>query len=101
MVGADVSDADDAAWTSLAQWFAEMQLRRVTDAAMLAGSAHGLPADAPVVGAGAGLDVVKEAARRLGRDYVAFDTMLDATPEARAGASQCAPAAALALLNVS
>jgi hypothetical protein len=99
MVGADAADADDAAWTALAQWFAEMQVRRVMDAAMLVGSFHGLPAAAPVVGAGAGVQVAQETARRLGRDYVAFDSLLDAAPEARAGASQCAPAAALALLN--
>jgi probable H4MPT-linked C1 transfer pathway protein len=99
MVGADAADADDAAWTGLAQWFAEMQVRRVTNAAMLAGSCQGLPAGAPVIGAGAGIQVMQEVARRLGREYVAFDALLDAVPEARAGASQCAPAAALALLN--
>lgn len=99
MVGADVADADDAAWTALAQWFAELQVRRVMDAAMLTGSHWALRPDAPVVGAGAGVQVVQEVARRLGRRYVAFDTLLDAAPEARAAASQCAPAAALALLN--
>jgi (4-(4-[2-(gamma-L-glutamylamino)ethyl]phenoxymethyl)furan-2-yl)methanamine synthase len=99
MVGADAADADDAAWTVLAQWFAEMLVRRVMDAAMLASSGRVLRADMPVVGAGAGVQVVQEVARRLGRDYAAFDTLLDAAPEARAAASQCAPAAALALLN--
>ena len=99
MIGADTADADDAAWTALAQWFAEMQVRRVTDAAMLVNSSQLLPAAAPVVGAGAGAHVVTEVARRLGRDHVAFDDLLEAAPEARAGASQCAPAAALALLN--
>jgi (4-(4-[2-(gamma-L-glutamylamino)ethyl]phenoxymethyl)furan-2-yl)methanamine synthase len=99
MIGADAADADDAAWTALARWFAEAQVRRVTDAAMLVNSARMVPAAAPVVGAGVGAHVVKEIARRLGRDYVAFDDLLDAAPEARAGAAQCAPAAALALLN--
>jgi (4-(4-[2-(gamma-L-glutamylamino)ethyl]phenoxymethyl)furan-2-yl)methanamine synthase len=99
MVGADAVDADDAAWTALAQWVAELQVRRVMDAAMLVGSRHGIQADAPAIGAGAGVQVVREVARRLGREYVAFDTLLDAAPEVRAAASQCAPAAALALLN--
>ncbi len=98
MIGADVDDADDLAWTALAQWFAEMQVRRVMDAAMLAGSRCRLPAAAPVVSAGAGAPVIREIARRLGRDEVPFDMLLNAAPEARAGASQCAPAAALALL---
>jgi probable H4MPT-linked C1 transfer pathway protein len=99
MVGADVADAEDGAWTALARWFVEIQVRRVTDAAILVESQHVTPAAAPVVGAGAGAQVAKEVARRLGRDYVAFDTLLEVTPEARAGASLCAPAAALALLN--
>jgi probable H4MPT-linked C1 transfer pathway protein len=99
MIGADAADADDAAWTALAQWFAEMQVRRIVDAAMLVNSGRTLPDGAPVVAAGAGAHVVKEIARRLGRDDLAFDDLLDAAPEARAGASQCAPAAALALLN--
>jgi uncharacterized hydantoinase/oxoprolinase family protein len=98
MVGADAADADDGAWTALAQWFAELQVRRVADAAMLVGSRCVMPA-APVVGAGAGAHVVEEVARRLGREFVAFDALLDVAPGARAGASQCAPAAALALLN--
>jgi probable H4MPT-linked C1 transfer pathway protein len=100
MVGADTAAAADSEWTALAQWFAEMQIRRITDAAMLVGSHHGVPAEGPVVGAGAGVHVVREVARRLGRgEVVAFDTLLDVAPEARASASQCAPAAALALLN--
>jgi probable H4MPT-linked C1 transfer pathway protein len=100
MVGADAGDADGAAWTDLAQWFAEMQVRRIMDAAMLVSSHRTLPDGAPIVGAGAGVQVVREIARRLNRDYVAFDALLDVTQEARADASQCAPAAALALLNV-
>jgi probable H4MPT-linked C1 transfer pathway protein len=99
MVGADAADADDRAWTALAQWFAEMQIRSVMDAAMLVNSQHLLPADAPVVGAGIGVHVVKEIAQRSGRGYVAFDVLVDAAPQACAAASQCAPAAALALLN--
>jgi len=100
MVGADGADADDQAWTALAQWFAEMQVRTVMDAVMLVNSQHLQPADEPVVGAGIGTHVVKEIAQRIGREYVAFDALLDAAPRARAAASQCAPAAALALLKL-
>jgi probable H4MPT-linked C1 transfer pathway protein len=99
MVGADDADADDRAWTALAQWFAEMQMRAVIDAVMLVNSQQGLRADAPVVGAGIGAHVVQEIARRVSRGYVSFDELLNVTPHARASASQCAPAAALALLN--
>jgi probable H4MPT-linked C1 transfer pathway protein len=99
MVGADDGDADDRAWTALARWFAEMQLRSAVDAAMLVDSQHLLPADAPVVAAGIGAHVVKEIAQRVGRSCVAFDVLLDGTPHARAAALHCAPAAALALMN--
>ena len=99
MVGADATDADDAEWTAVARWFAEMQVRRITDAAMLCGSRQVLPASAPLVGAGAGLVVLGEVARRLGRTEVAFDALIEAVPEARGAASLCAPAAALALLG--
>ncbi len=98
MVGADAADLDAAAMHGLARWFAEAQLRAIVDAAMLVTSGVALPSDAPVVGAGIGTAVVAEAARRLNRPYQAFDGLIDAAPEARAGASQCAPAAALALL---
>jgi len=99
MVGADDADADDRAWGALAQWFAETQMRAIIDAIMLVNSRHTLPADAPVVAAGIGANVVHEIARRIGREYVAFDSLLDVEPQVRAAASQCAPAAALALLN--
>lgn len=98
MVGRDASDADDAAWDALARWFAEAQLRAVTDGAMLVLSGAALPQDAPVVAAGIGANVLREVARRLGRDHVAFESLIDVVPQARAAASQCAPAAALALL---
>jgi probable H4MPT-linked C1 transfer pathway protein len=98
MVGADGADLDDGAMLALARWFAEAQLRAIVDAAMLVISAAGLPSDAPVVGAGVGRTIVAEAARRLHRPSLAFDRLIDAAPEARAGAAHCAPAAALALL---
>jgi probable H4MPT-linked C1 transfer pathway protein len=98
MVGADAADIDLPALNALAQWFAEAQMRAIVDAAMLVISAATVSVDAPVVGAGIGIAVVAEAARRLKRPYVAFDSLIDAAPEARAAATQCAPAAALALL---
>jgi len=99
MVGADAADAGDQAWAALAQWFAEKQMRAIIDAIMLVNSQHLLPAGAPIIGAGIGAYVVQEVARRMGRDYVAFDALLDVAPQARAAVSQCAPAAALATLN--
>ena len=98
MVGCDAGDAGEADWHALAQWFAERQLGAIVDAAMLVLSRAGLPPEAPVIGAGIGDAVVREVARRLGREHVAFDSVLDVAPAVRARASHCAPAAALAVL---
>jgi probable H4MPT-linked C1 transfer pathway protein len=98
MVGRDVDHANEGAWSTLAQWFAERQIRTIMDGAMLVFSCGNMPADAPILGAGIGDAVVREVARRLGRNYVSFDSILDVAPDARKRASCCAPAAALALL---
>jgi (4-(4-[2-(gamma-L-glutamylamino)ethyl]phenoxymethyl)furan-2-yl)methanamine synthase len=98
MVGADAGDADEEAWTALARWFAEAQMRTICDSAMLVLSQVAVRADAPMVGAGIGETVLREVARRLGRDYVGFDSLISVVPDAREAALQCAPAAALALI---
>jgi probable H4MPT-linked C1 transfer pathway protein len=98
MVGADAADRDDGAWNLLARWFAEAQTRAIVDAAMQVMSRGRVPPGAAVVGAGIGMDLIVEIARRLGRDYVPFETLLHVVPQVRGTASQCAPAAALALL---
>jgi (4-(4-[2-(gamma-L-glutamylamino)ethyl]phenoxymethyl)furan-2-yl)methanamine synthase len=98
MVGRDGDDAEDAAWTVLASWFAEAQIRAATDGAMLALSQGRLPQDTPIVAAGVGAGVLREVARRLGRDCIDYDRVLDVAPDARAAASACAPAAAVARL---
>src|SRR6266581_3902897 len=96
MVGRDVADGQD--WTLLARWFAEAQIRTITDAALLVVSRGELPGEAPIVAAGIGGAIIGEVARRLGRTCVGFESLLDVAPHARAAASHCAPAAALALL---
>jgi (4-(4-[2-(gamma-L-glutamylamino)ethyl]phenoxymethyl)furan-2-yl)methanamine synthase len=98
MVGRDVHEADPAAWTALAQWFCERQLRTILDGAMQVLSATPLGSDAPVVGAGIGSVLARQVAGRLGRSYVAFEDLVQAEPRARTWASHCAPATALALL---
>jgi (4-(4-[2-(gamma-L-glutamylamino)ethyl]phenoxymethyl)furan-2-yl)methanamine synthase len=96
MVGRDADGLQN--WTALAQWFVELQIRAVTDAAMLIVSRGEMPAEAPVVAAGIGGSAIGETARRLGRDCVDFADLLDIAPDVCARASYCAPAAALALL---
>jgi (4-(4-[2-(gamma-L-glutamylamino)ethyl]phenoxymethyl)furan-2-yl)methanamine synthase len=98
MVGRDAGDAAPAQWAALAQWFAEAQIRAIADAAMLVVSSSDVPSDASIIGAGIGETVIGEVARRLGRAYVSFASLLDVAGQARERASHCAPAAALALL---
>jgi probable H4MPT-linked C1 transfer pathway protein len=96
MVGRDADVAED--YIALARWFAEVQIRTIVDAAMLVLSRGDLDARAPIVAAGIGTKIIAEVARRLGRAHVGFETLLDVAAGARAQASHCAPAAALALL---
>jgi (4-(4-[2-(gamma-L-glutamylamino)ethyl]phenoxymethyl)furan-2-yl)methanamine synthase len=98
MVGCDDADADVAAWSALAHWFAEAQTRAILDAAMFVCSQSRLSAEAPLVGSGIGERILHEVARRLGRAYVGFDTLISVAPSARAAAIACTPAAALAII---
>jgi (4-(4-[2-(gamma-L-glutamylamino)ethyl]phenoxymethyl)furan-2-yl)methanamine synthase len=98
MVGRDSAEADDATWDRLAQFFAEIQLRELADAAALVLSRGLYPSEAPVVGAGAGRELIREVAVRLRRPYLSFDELIETAPDARSKACDCAPASAVALL---
>ena len=98
MVGRDAEAGEEAEWLELARWFAEAQVQSITDGAMLVLSRTALPISAPVVGAGIGTEVIAEVARRLSRPYLGFASLFDAPPTVGKLASQCAPAAALAVL---
>jgi probable H4MPT-linked C1 transfer pathway protein len=98
MLGSDAADADDETWRSVARWFAESQIRTITDAAMLVLSSGSSNTVMPIVAAGIGHAVIAEVARRLGCGYCTFDELIAVAPEVRMAARHCAPAAALALL---
>jgi probable H4MPT-linked C1 transfer pathway protein len=98
MIGRDGTEADEAAWEELARFFAEAQLRDLMDAAALVLSRGLLPVSGPVVGAGVGRGIACELATRMHRPYVEFDEIMEALPEARSKASDCAAASAVALL---
>jgi|SRR5579875_2143316 probable H4MPT-linked C1 transfer pathway protein len=98
MIGRDAIEADEKAWEGLARFFAEAQLREIMDAAALVLSRGLLAAETPLVGAGVGRGILRELARRMGRPFAAFDDLIEARPEARRKACDCAPASALALL---
>jgi probable H4MPT-linked C1 transfer pathway protein len=99
MVGADAVDADDASWAALAGYFAEKQLRRLHDAALVVLSAAELPGTAPLVGAGTGAFIAEALAERLGRRFISFSSLIDVDAGMEHMASVCAPAVAVALLS--
>jgi (4-(4-[2-(gamma-L-glutamylamino)ethyl]phenoxymethyl)furan-2-yl)methanamine synthase len=98
MLGSDAANADARDWDLLARWFAEAQIRAITDATMLVVSSCVAASAAPIIAAGIGLDVVAEVARRLGLSCERFDEFLEVVPEARNAVCHCAPAAALTAL---
>ncbi len=94
MVGREADEGAPDQWAALAAWFAEAQVREITDAAFLRLSVGDLGPEAPVVAAGIGEGVAAEVARRLRRTCVGFSSLIAGQAEA----SHCAPAAAVALL---
>jgi (4-(4-[2-(gamma-L-glutamylamino)ethyl]phenoxymethyl)furan-2-yl)methanamine synthase len=97
-IGYDAKDVSAGALVQLARFFAEAQLREITDGAYLALSHSELDAKAPIIGAGVGRFVVRRVAERLARPYVDFDEMIPALLEIRGKAGDCVPACAVALL---
>ena len=95
MIGREADEGDDSEWAGLAAWFAEAQIRQITDAALLRLSRNDVAAAAPVVSAGVGEGLAAEAARRLRRPCLGFSSLIAAPIEA----SHCAPAVAVALLG--
>jgi (4-(4-[2-(gamma-L-glutamylamino)ethyl]phenoxymethyl)furan-2-yl)methanamine synthase len=98
MIGREADEGSDLEeWTGLAAWFAEAQIREITDAASLRLSRNDVAVAAPVVAAGVGERLAAEAARRLRRPCLGFSSLISSPAEA----SHCAPAVAVALLGAS
>jgi (4-(4-[2-(gamma-L-glutamylamino)ethyl]phenoxymethyl)furan-2-yl)methanamine synthase len=95
MIGREADEGADSEWAGLAAWFAEAQLRQITDAALLRLSRNDVAVAAPVVAAGVGEGLAAKAARRLRRPCLGFSSLIAAPAEA----SHCAPAVAVALLG--
>jgi probable H4MPT-linked C1 transfer pathway protein len=95
MIGREADEGSDLEWTGLAAWFAEAQIRQITDAVSLRLSRNDVAVAAPVVAAGVGEGLAAEVARRLRRPCLGFSSLIGAPAEA----SHCAPAVAVALLS--
>lgn len=99
MVGREAADAPSSTWEKLARTIAARQLAQIADGAHRVSADAGLPADAPLVGAGVGRFLVPALARQLERPYRSFaDIVTAADPSIAAMAADCAPAVAVAVL---
>ncbi len=98
LVGRDAGSCPPAQWDALAGFFARAQLRAIEDQIALIFSRGAVEAQTRVVGGGIGRGVIRRWAESVGRDYRDIAEFINAAPEQQAAASDCAPAAALALL---
>lgn len=98
LAGYDATDAGPQQWREFAAYFAQAQMRRIEDQIMLLASREAFAPHAPYVGAGVGRQLIARLARAHEKDYRDFDDFIPATNEAKRAASDCAPAAAVALL---
>jgi len=101
MLGYDGHEYDLPAWQRLAAYFAEVQLRDLTDGCHLILSRGEIATDAPIIGAGAGRFVVKRLAQRLQRAFIDYADLIPTSAEVKEKAPDCAPACAVALLAAS
>ncbi|KQT70095.1 S-layer protein [Aureimonas sp. Leaf460] len=99
MIGRDAFDAAPGTLERTAEAFAEAQIRRIHDAALLVSSRGTLSEDAPVVIAGAGRPVLRRLAARLDRGVVDFADLVECRSSLRDDVCRAAPAVALALLG--
>jgi probable H4MPT-linked C1 transfer pathway protein len=98
MLGRDASEAPLEAWVELASFFAGLQLSELVEAGRALTHREALAPDAPVIGAGCGRFLARRLASELGRPYRDFAEMIPCATGARAMATSCAPAVAVALL---
>jgi (4-(4-[2-(gamma-L-glutamylamino)ethyl]phenoxymethyl)furan-2-yl)methanamine synthase len=97
MVGRDLADATMAQWHWLASTIKSRQLNQLQLATERV-SSRGMLDDTPLIGAGAGRFLIREMARRLGREYLDASALLSAAPEAADWTAVCLPAFAVAWL---
>jgi probable H4MPT-linked C1 transfer pathway protein len=102
MVGHDAADGDAADWQALAQAWKEAQLAELQGQLERVCTEAGLPAHAPVIGAGCGAFLARQLARRAGRRFLRYAEVALAAPPPSdtlaAWADVCAPAVSVALL---
>lgn len=99
MIGRDARDAAPAAWLAFAHAWRRAQLDELAVNLRRVADGVGLPADAPLIGAGCGRFLARELAVRLARPYRAFEALAGIAPEHAEWAQVCAPSVAVAVLR--
>lgn len=99
LIGRDAAQLSDSQARALADYFARAQMRAIEDQIALLASHDAIAPDAPFIGAGVGRALVARLAQMMARPYLDFADFIAAPEDVRAAASDCAPAAALALLE--
>lgn len=98
MVGRDADSAPPAVWVDLARDLACRQGAQIEAAVSGVARRVGMPADAPVIGAGVGRFVAARVAGSLGRPVREFSSLVPSEPGLGGLVSDCAPAVAVAWL---
>jgi probable H4MPT-linked C1 transfer pathway protein len=99
MIGMDSASASAEAWRGLARAFVQAQTRQIEAGLELVLSAATIAAEAPLLGAGVGRFLAAEVARRFGRPYRSFESLIPlAGPALGDPAAAIAPAVAVAML---
>jgi len=99
IVGCDAAPLSDSQALALAGYLARAQMRAIEDQIALLFSRDAVAPEASFIGAGVGRRLVVRLAQTFGRAYRDFGDFISAPEDLRAAASDCAPAAALALLK--
>lgn len=98
MIGMDAREADPDAWLAFARAWRQAMLDEIDWHLARVAEAAALPANAPLVGAGAGMFLVQELAARCGRPWLPFHTVATLAPAIAGWADTCAPSVAVAEL---
>lgn len=100
LAGRDAGALSDDQWRAFADFLARAQLRVIEDQIALLVSRGAVAPAASLIGAGVGRPLIARLAQSAGREYLDFASFIAAPEHLRAAASDCAPAAALALLSL-
>ena len=99
MFGRDTEEGSEDDWHISALFVREEQIKSILDGIFLVLSGVPLAPTAPLIGAGSGESEIHDIARRLGKSFLSFSSVLSCPTALKKMASTCAPAVSVALLS--